>query len=105
MTTVVHLIALHPHWVTSAKGAIVGLRFDCPHCRETKAKDPARIFVELEPPMSADAPRPSKPWQRTGDTFETLTLSPSIDFKHPKSWTDGEMVGWHGFVVDGKITP
>lgn len=36
-------------------------------------------------------------WQRTGDTFETLTLSPSINcdgWKH-----------WHGHVSNGAITP
>jgi hypothetical protein len=34
-------------------------------------------------------------WQRAGDTFDTLTLSPSIDAsKHGH---------WHGFIQGGEI--
>lgn len=35
-------------------------------------------------------------WGRTGDTFETLTLTPSIDAS-----AHGE---WHGFITKGEVT-
>jgi hypothetical protein len=35
-------------------------------------------------------------WNRTGDTFETMTLTPSID---------GSGVGhWHGFITNGEVS-
>jgi hypothetical protein len=36
----------------------------------------------------------AKHWQRTGDTFENLTLSPSLDFS-----ARGE---WHGSITNGE---
>lgn len=35
-------------------------------------------------------------WTRTGDTFENLSLSPSIDCS---KWG-----GWHGFITNGIIS-
>jgi hypothetical protein len=32
-------------------------------------------------------------WQRTGETFETLTLTPSVDCS---AWGH-----WHGFITNG----
>jgi hypothetical protein len=37
-------------------------------------------------------------WQRTGDTFETLTLTPSILRTRPHG------CGWHGFITNGVVT-
>jgi hypothetical protein len=37
-----------------------------------------------------------KGWRRTGDTFDTLTLTPSI------LRIGG--CGWHGFVTNGEVT-
>ena len=44
----------------------------------------------------------AKGWARTGDTFETLTLAPSIWVKGGACKPDGS--GWHGFVTNGEIT-
>ena len=37
-------------------------------------------------------------WQRTGETFETLTLTPSILRNRDKGGC-----GWHGFITNGEI--
>ena len=37
-------------------------------------------------------------WQRTGDTFETLTLHPSI-LRSPQKGG----CGWHGWVTNGEV--
>ncbi len=34
-------------------------------------------------------------WQRTGETFETLTLSPSVDASRAGCW--------HGFITNGEV--
>lgn len=83
----------------------MGLSFDCPHCARSKVSfdDPrfCVIFVALENPIDAGRPFDDcgKVWKRTGDTFETLTLSPSIDASkaHPD--------GWHGRIVAGMAEP
>jgi hypothetical protein len=38
-------------------------------------------------------------WQRTGDTFETLTLTPSILRARARGGC-----GWHGFITNGAVT-
>lgn len=44
---------------------------------------------------------PNNLWQRTGDTFETLTLQPSILV--PGSGGPGDC-NWHGFITNGEVT-
>jgi hypothetical protein len=70
----------------------VGLAFDCPcGCDE-------KVYVALSNPLDGGAPYtdPGEPtWQRTGDTFEALTLSPSLQR------IGG--CGWHGWVRGGEV--
>jgi len=69
----------------------VGVMFDCPCGCESPC------YVPFSNPLDGDGPiQPEKAtWSRMGDTFETLTLAPSI-----------RRVGgcaWHGFIQDGGI--
>lgn len=66
----------------------VGVSFLCP-CQACTAK-------RTGPPHD---PRPNQQWQRTGDTFETLQIAPSIQ-RH-RIGEDG--CEWHGYV--GMHTP
>ena len=104
------LTELHPKFVTFAQWAsespfYIGVRFDCPHCRTQ------RLAVLFDPPIDphrlqekfgfAYDPKTFAPslnmsvWQRTGETFEALTLSPSVD----AGWSGH----WHGFIENGEI--
>jgi hypothetical protein len=47
-------------------------------------------------PVGAWVIPPGCLWQRTGDTFETLSLSPSVDASRAGCW--------HGFLTNGAIT-
>ncbi len=84
------LIELDPHWIAEEGRQGQGIHFECPHCRET------RIGVYFKNPIDGGTPAKDRLlWQRAGDTFETLTLTPSIDaskFGH-----------WHGHVTNGEI--
>lgn len=99
------LTDLDPRWfdVPDAGGAIDGVSFLCPHCREV------RLAVQFTP-MGADEiharshrdgdqhtiiPLQGNVWQRTGETFNDLTLSPSVDAS-----ISGH---WHGFIRNGRI--
>ena len=98
------LLDLNPRWVGAGGDGItqngepvperhgVGVSFDCP-C----GKCGVRVYVAFTNPLDGGAPYiPDHPtWERTGDTFETLTLRPSI------LRVGG--CGWHGFVTDGEI--
>lgn len=84
---------LAPAWLGTLDGRSgTGVSFDCPCCRAR------RLHVMFAEPLDGGAPvRGHGPlWQRTGDTFETLTLTPSIDAS-----SDGH---WHGFITAGLVT-
>ena len=97
------LTDLSPKWigaggegVTSADGTPaperhgVAVTFDCPCGCGTRAMIEFKTAIDGKP-WRADA------WDRTGDTFETLTLAPSIQRAEP----DG--CRWHGFIRGGKV--
>lgn len=81
--------------------------FLCPHCRKQ------RLAVTFQPAIgSTDWLTPNQPvaasehvWTREGgDTFDALTLAPSIDTKaDPVGRVDFEG-HWHGFIRNGEIT-
>lgn len=70
----------------------IGLLFDCP-CQ----KCGTRAFVYFKNPMDGQPARAggSPTWQRTGNTFETISLTPSI------LRTTG--CGWHGYLTEGLL--
>ena len=88
--------------VTNADGSPVparhgvGLSFKCPCGKDHHEYD--RVFVEFENPIDG-GPRHSArgpAWHRTGDTIDTITLSPSILRQEPGG------CGWHGSVTNGE---
>lgn len=91
------LIDLDPRWMTIAGegSARVGMTFDCPHCGRI------RIAVPFANPLDEAGPREG--WERTGCTFETLTLRPSI-LQHIYD-ESGKVTGehWHGYITNGEI--
>lgn len=97
------LAELSPRWVglhgwSSDSIFYIGLSFDSP----TTGK---RLSVLFSPPIDPDGlmtkfgwglPFPDqKHWDRIGDSFEALSLRPSIDFS-----ASGE---WHGHITNGEI--
>lgn len=60
------------------------------------------IVVPFTPALDrSETPELRKPWKReSGDTFETLTLSPSILF-YPSEHAG--CAGWHGFLRNGNL--
>lgn len=109
------LADLEPRWATPyllkhPNGAVqffgetarsgMGMTFRCPHCAERLSVffanpidggTPADLPPRLDPTGN---PTPAPLWSRTGESFETLTLQPSVD-------AAGH---WHGFITAGEIT-
>lgn len=56
------------------------------------------IAVHFANPLDGGPPISDHHWMREGDTFETLTLRPSI-FKNPAKGG----CGWHGFLTNGEM--
>jgi hypothetical protein len=103
------LSELDPRWFTQRESPdLIGVTFDCPCCgpdgKATSLGTKYRprlgvLFVEEIDrdglPNDVHWTVAGKKWHRTGETFDTLTLSPSIDcsaFGH-----------WHGHVTNGEV--
>jgi len=95
------LTDLHPKFLALSDGrAGCGVQCDCP------CGNPAclPLFVPFlnpldgGPPFHVSATGEPWGWQRTGDTFETLTLTPSIQRM------DKDGCRWHGFITNGEVT-
>ncbi len=84
---------------------ITGVTFLCPHCMTQ------RLGVHFNPPIDPQGwwdkiQRPTyegiNVWTREGgETFDTLTLTPSIDTTQPNIDFPGH---WHGFIRNGEVT-
>lgn len=107
------LTDLKPKWTTIGHWATddpfyVGVSFLCPHC----PRDPCptcghdrtqRLAVRFWPPIDPcgwlgkmAVPLPAEGHKRvSGDSFETLTLDPSV----------GCDPHWHGHIINGEIVP
>lgn len=71
----------------------MALTFECPCCLGTPRA--TRLGVWFANPIDGQPPTDDEStlWQRSGETFETLTLTPSIDAsKHGH---------WHGYITNG----
>jgi hypothetical protein len=102
----VQLIDLHPEFLSAGGEGIsdrdgnpvperpgVGVLFDCPCGNHDESH---QLFVPFKNPIGDGVPYDGeRGWQRTGETFETLTLTPSI------LRIGG--CGWHGFITNGEI--
>lgn len=94
-----HLTDLDPGWFSTGDGRNgMGVTFDCPHCAATGAYQKLGIWFANPIDGGPAAPpgvEPKPRWQRTGETFETLTITPSIDAS-----ASGH---WHGWITNGEI--
>lgn len=118
----VRLIDLDPRWVGAGGEGIynadgtpaeerhgVGLSFLCP-CEACKAKRTGnpdedfhlRHFVAFANPLDGKPPLHDERhrWQRVGDAFDVLSLTPSILSDRAKGGC-----GWHGFVGSNGAAP
>lgn len=97
---------LHPQFVgaggdgiTNADGTPaprregVGVMFDCP-CGAPESP----VYVPFANPLDGGPQHGAKGWQRTGATFETLTLTPSILRTYSSCGCK-----WHGFITNGEV--
>ncbi len=102
------LTELNPHWTCEVAGRHgQGISFECPIHRSH------RLAVAFVNPIDGGGkmdgngygPGPKFLWHREGETFETLTLGPSID---ASGFTDGthdiKTPCWHGFIKNGEVT-
>ena len=107
------LVDLHPIWVghggpgvTGPDGAPiplrerVGIMLDCP-CGKCDSETGGWLYVPFRNPIDGGPPVETghPTWERTGDSFETLTVSPSI-----LRSTERGGCGWHGWIRSGEVT-
>ncbi len=113
------LTDLEPRWVSESGRHGQGMTFACP------AGCGGRLGVPFANPVDGGGPLPPGMrgssgdflWQRSGDTFESMTLTPSVDAsrvermpeesdesyaKHCRPCTQGGWAHWHGFITNGE---
>lgn len=96
------LLELEPLWLTSGPDRYgMGVSFRCPHCD-------TRLAIWFENPLdggtSVNPTTHRGPlWKRTsGEDFDTLTLTPSINAMERDPDTRLVVVlHWHGFIQNG----
>lgn len=85
------LTELNPQWAGVLRPAAQsgeGVTFDCPKCGPGH-----RLCAYFKNPVDGLEPNGWTPkWERTGETFLDLTISPSIDYGC-----------FHGWVEDGRV--
>lgn len=73
----------------------VGVIMDCPCGNKDEGH---QLYVPFANPLDGGGPFDERGWQRVGDTFETLTLSPSVLRDKAKGGC-----GWHGWFRNGEV--
>lgn len=85
---------LNPQYADKPDRVGLGIMFDCPiHEPYCFVAVPFKVAIDGGGPIDN---RPT--WDRTGDTFETLTLSPSIRVLGGPGGCR-----WHGFIRNGRF--
>lgn len=94
------LTDLNPRWsYWSHLPGRIGVNFDCPVHRNH------RVYVPFANPLDDGLPEVRRHlWTRTGDTFETLSLSPSVDYTKYDNGATRDPTCWHGHVTNGEVT-
>ncbi len=106
------LTELKPRWTGHGctgnpdEQIITGLSFLCPHCGPQTGQ---RLGVMFHPPIDkcgwvakgVTIAHGKIEWARTGETFETLTLTPSINTAESRMDFSNH---WHGFIKNGEVT-
>jgi hypothetical protein len=89
------LTELDPGWIVEKPGRQgMGVSFMCPCCRDIHLAVWFANPIDGGPPAHSDIdPKPR--WVRTGETFETLTVTPSIDASQSGHW--------HGYIRSGEL--
>lgn len=95
------LIELDPRWYSTSGDVHHGMTFNCPHCPTSGS----RLAIALHVDDTNFDPDPANPQQFAageaiwtiigGDSFENLSLSPSVDAS-----AHGH---WHGYITNGYI--
>lgn len=112
------LVDLNPRWFAQDGRSGQGIVFDCPHCPGSKTtlavafKNPfdgglpiplhtEELYRLIDPAYWLGDARhmevvpPGVHWTRDGDTFGTLSITPSVDAS-----ASGH---WHGYITNGEV--
>jgi hypothetical protein len=96
------LTDLNPRWtgIGGGSGIITGVTFDCPHCRTQRLGVTFKNAIDPNGWLAKGVTRhhDKNEWDREGETFETLTLTPSVDTS--RADFEGH---WHGYIRNGEI--
>jgi len=90
----IKLTNLNPNFFSASGAMGAGIFFDCPCGCNQRRHVAFSNPIHGENNLSKDRPV----WKRTGDKFESMTLTPSIHIVKEKGGC-----GWHGYLTDGEF--
>ncbi len=91
----IKLTELKPKWITWGDMPKGGISFQCPIHLDGDCKDNAMVENRVHVPFKEVEP---KGWTHLGDSFEDMSLSPSI-----MAMNEDNTSHWHGFVKNGYV--
>src|ERR1043166_1798615 len=97
--TAMRLSELEPRWQVPIRVSVMlptGVSFLCPCWRGRRLSVPFTNPIDPGGLLSNTGWQPTgRSWQRTGDTFDTLSVYPSVDYSGSGHW--------HGNIIAGEI--
>ncbi len=91
----IKLTELNPKWVNWRGKERGGIGFQCPLHRDGDCKDNAMIGNRIVIPFKEAE---QNGWDKTGDSFDNITLSPSI-----MPMNENGTPHWHGWIRKGMV--
>lgn len=103
------LTELEPRWWGDGDRHHLGITFLCPHCQvvrlgiafsnppdgaQAHSLETTSLMWHVHQARTFDVP-PGCLWHRTGDDFETMSVTPSVDASKSGHW--------HGHIANGEI--
>lgn len=93
------LTELTPRWTVPVRFSVslpTGVSFLCPCCMSRRLSVSFINPIDPQGLLSQTNWQPvGMAWERTGETFETLSLLPSVDYSQSGHW--------HGHIINGEV--
>ncbi len=99
----IKLIDLNPKWIYWSDGTgPIAIEFDCYVCKGVKAH---KIKIDFANPFNGAIPvTRNHLWTVANQNFETISVSPSIDYTKYDNGMIRDLNCYHGFLQNGELT-
>lgn len=99
------LLSLDPHWIVDGTRRGVALSLECPCGCDQRIAVGLANPLDGGPKVQMTVDKEGKPtwWQREGEDFASMTLTPSIVIWRKEPGASELTQHWHGFITKGEV--